>query len=260
MAAGLVDAGLPRRRPRAGAVRQRDAGRGDPPHRRAGHERQPRVVPGGPRPVGRAAPQRRPPARVPRRPRRRPSRRASCAARPTSPPARRWRWRCRARCCRAPTKPLGVAKLRGVESRGMILSARELGLGDDHSGIMELPEGPPPGTPLAEVLPLGRDRPGARDHLQPAGLPRGVRRGARGARRHRRAAGAARRVRPAGGGRTATSATTRRWRSTTPTCARGTWPACSSTCASAPRPAGWRGAWRPPACGPSTTSWTSPTT
>ena len=51
-------------------------------------------------------------------------------------------------------KPLGVAKLRGVESRGMILSARELGLGDDHSGIMELPEGPAPGTPLADVLPL----------------------------------------------------------------------------------------------------------
>jgi phenylalanyl-tRNA synthetase beta chain len=51
-------------------------------------------------------------------------------------------------------KPLGVAKLRGVESRGMILSSRELGLGDDHSGIMELPEGPAPGTPLAEVLPL----------------------------------------------------------------------------------------------------------
>jgi phenylalanyl-tRNA synthetase beta chain len=51
-------------------------------------------------------------------------------------------------------KPLGVAKLRGVESRGMILSARELGLGDDHSGIMELPDGPPPGTPLADVLPL----------------------------------------------------------------------------------------------------------
>jgi len=52
-------------------------------------------------------------------------------------------------------KPLGVAKLRGVESRGMILSARELGLGDDHSGIMELPDGPAPGTPLADVLALG---------------------------------------------------------------------------------------------------------
>ncbi len=50
--------------------------------------------------------------------------------------------------------PLGVAKLRGVESRGMILSARELGLSDDHSGIMELAEGPAPGTPLGEVLSL----------------------------------------------------------------------------------------------------------
>jgi phenylalanyl-tRNA synthetase beta chain len=51
-------------------------------------------------------------------------------------------------------EPLGVARLRGVESRGMILSSRELGLGDDHTGIMELPEGPLPGTPLADVLPL----------------------------------------------------------------------------------------------------------
>jgi phenylalanyl-tRNA synthetase beta chain len=51
--------------------------------------------------------------------------------------------------------PLGEAKLRGEVSRGMILSERELELGDDHSGIMVLGEGLAPGTPLADVLPLG---------------------------------------------------------------------------------------------------------
>ncbi len=51
-------------------------------------------------------------------------------------------------------KPLGVAKLRGVESRGMILSATELALGADADGIMVLDEGIAPGTPLAEVLPI----------------------------------------------------------------------------------------------------------
>lgn len=51
-------------------------------------------------------------------------------------------------------RPLKVAKLRGVESRGMILSATELQLGEDAAGIMVLPDGIAPGTPLAEVLPL----------------------------------------------------------------------------------------------------------
>jgi phenylalanyl-tRNA synthetase beta chain len=51
-------------------------------------------------------------------------------------------------------EPLGEAKLRGELSRGMILSERELELGTDHSGIMVLADGPEPGTPLADVLPL----------------------------------------------------------------------------------------------------------
>ena len=46
------------------------------------------------------------------------------------------------------------AKLRGETSDGMILSERELELGADHTGIMVLPDGPEPGTLLADVLPL----------------------------------------------------------------------------------------------------------
>jgi phenylalanyl-tRNA synthetase beta chain len=46
------------------------------------------------------------------------------------------------------------AKLRGVPSNGMILAEDELGIGQDHAGIMVLSEDLVPGTPLAEVLPL----------------------------------------------------------------------------------------------------------
>ncbi|MGK2878238.1 MAG: phenylalanine--tRNA ligase subunit beta [Solirubrobacterales bacterium] len=54
------------------------------------------------------------------------------------------------------------AKLRGVESNGMILSERELELSEDHEGIMQLEqhfdiEGVAPGTPLAELLSPGQD-------------------------------------------------------------------------------------------------------
>ena len=48
---------------------------------------------------------------------------------------------------------LSKAKIRGVESLGMMCSARELELGEDHDGIMELPEAAV-GTPLADVLGL----------------------------------------------------------------------------------------------------------
>jgi len=50
--------------------------------------------------------------------------------------------------------PLDERKLRGEISRGMILAEDEVGLGPDHSGIMLLPDGLEPGTPLVDVLPL----------------------------------------------------------------------------------------------------------
>jgi phenylalanyl-tRNA synthetase beta chain len=42
---------------------------------------------------------------------------------------------------------LRVGEIRGVQSAGMLLSAREMGLGDDHSGIVDLPEDAPVGVP-----------------------------------------------------------------------------------------------------------------
>ncbi len=49
------------------------------------------------------------------------------------------------------------AKLRGVESNGMILSERELEISEDHDGIMVLDESLRAGTALAEVFPPGQD-------------------------------------------------------------------------------------------------------
>lgn len=48
------------------------------------------------------------------------------------------------------------AKLRGVASCGMICSARELGLSEDHAGIMVLPESFRPGDLLVDALGLER--------------------------------------------------------------------------------------------------------
>ena len=47
---------------------------------------------------------------------------------------------------------LKVAKIRGVESMGMMCSEKELMVGDDHSGIIELPASTLIGKPAAEVL------------------------------------------------------------------------------------------------------------
>ncbi len=44
---------------------------------------------------------------------------------------------------------LAVGNIRGVESAGMLLSAREMGLGNDHDGIMDLPADAPVGTQYA---------------------------------------------------------------------------------------------------------------
>jgi phenylalanyl-tRNA synthetase beta chain len=47
-----------------------------------------------------------------------------------------------------------VGKLRGVESQGMLCSGRELGLGDDHEGILELPVDAPVGEDIRKYLNL----------------------------------------------------------------------------------------------------------
>src|SRR5712691_2944898 len=60
---------------------------------------------------------------------------------------------------------LKVATVRGVESRGMLLSERELGLSDEHAGIIDLPADTPVGKPFAQVL--GLDDPVIEINLTP---------------------------------------------------------------------------------------------
>ncbi len=49
---------------------------------------------------------------------------------------------------------LKVAPVRGVESRGMLVSGREMGISEDHDGIIELPDDAPLGKPFAPLMGL----------------------------------------------------------------------------------------------------------
>ncbi|HKP91409.1 MAG TPA: phenylalanine--tRNA ligase subunit beta, partial [Thermoleophilaceae bacterium] len=52
---------------------------------------------------------------------------------------------------------LGEAELRGVVSSGMILAEDEVGIGEDHAGIMVLPDELAAGAPLADHLAIADD-------------------------------------------------------------------------------------------------------
>ncbi len=50
---------------------------------------------------------------------------------------------------------LGIGSIRGIESRGMLCSAAELQLSEEHDGIIELPTDAPVGKPYAEWASIG---------------------------------------------------------------------------------------------------------
>jgi phenylalanyl-tRNA synthetase beta chain len=55
---------------------------------------------------------------------------------------------------KAPLARIGIKEIRGVQSHGMLASARELGLSEDHSGLLELPADAKPGANARKLLEL----------------------------------------------------------------------------------------------------------
>ena len=75
-------------------------------------------------------------------------------------------------------RKLRRGKIRGVESSGMICSERELGISDEHEGILVLETDAPPGAPLADVLGETvleiKPTPNRPDHFSVLGIAREV--------------------------------------------------------------------------------------
>ncbi len=142
---------------------------------------------------------------------------------------------------------IAARRMRGEESNGMLCSSRELGLGEDHDGILILQPGPLPGTALGPALGLESDLVVEVDVLpnRPDASP------------------------PASGSPSMSPDLTRSWwtgiwtgprcRSRTPGSAVGSPSACSTTSRSARPRRGWRRDSRLRGCGRST-SWSTPRT
>ena len=78
---------------------------------------------------------------------------------------------------------LAVGTIRGVESRGMLVSEFELKISDDHEGIIDLPDDAPVGESYAHICRARRSGDRDQSDAEPAGLRRRARHRPRSCRR-----------------------------------------------------------------------------